>query len=191
MSNTHITRVCRWLSGGESISRYPGAIAREYRPTATPSLAIAAVLCQGGDWADSQLAGCGEVTGAASSSKSSRGRAPRALPVAAGACTPGLFQILVAEQFLNCADDSPRRANRTSRRLAPRARATERPSDVGAALQQVSGKTVSATRRELFSRLVFNILCGNPDDHARNHADFWDGRTLSLTSALSCLIPRF
>jgi serine/threonine-protein kinase HipA len=36
---------------------------------------------------------------------------------------------------------------------------------------------------ELFSRLIFNILCGNTDDHARNHAAFWDGRSLSLTPA--------
>lgn len=40
-----------------------------------------------------------------------------------------------------------------------------------------------ATLRELFSRLVFNILCGNTDDHARNHAAFWDGEQLSLTPA--------
>ncbi len=39
------------------------------------------------------------------------------------------------------------------------------------------------TLRELFSRLIFNILCGNTDDHARNHAAFWDGKTLSLTPA--------
>lgn len=39
------------------------------------------------------------------------------------------------------------------------------------------------TLRELFSRLVFNILCGNTDDHARNHAAFWDGKTLTLTPA--------
>ena len=39
------------------------------------------------------------------------------------------------------------------------------------------------TLRELFGRLVFNILCGNTDDHARNHAAFWDGRALSLTPA--------
>jgi len=37
--------------------------------------------------------------------------------------------------------------------------------------------------KELFSRLVFNILCGNTDDHARNHAAFWDGKMLSLTPA--------
>ena len=36
---------------------------------------------------------------------------------------------------------------------------------------------------ELFKRLVFNILCGNTDDHARNHAAFWDGVSLSLTPA--------
>lgn len=41
----------------------------------------------------------------------------------------------------------------------------------------------SPTRRELFSRMVFNILCGNTDDHARNHAAFWDGRELTLTPA--------
>ena len=39
------------------------------------------------------------------------------------------------------------------------------------------------TLKELFSRLVFNILCGNTDDHARNHAAFWDGKALSLTPA--------
>jgi serine/threonine-protein kinase HipA len=39
------------------------------------------------------------------------------------------------------------------------------------------------TLKELFSRIVFNILCGNTDDHARNHAAFWNGRTLRLTPA--------
>ncbi|MEA3467908.1 MAG: HipA domain-containing protein [Thermodesulfobacteriota bacterium] len=39
------------------------------------------------------------------------------------------------------------------------------------------------TLREMFSRLVFNILCGNTDDHARNHAAFWDGKDLALTPA--------
>jgi serine/threonine-protein kinase HipA len=39
------------------------------------------------------------------------------------------------------------------------------------------------TLKELFSRIVFNILCGNTDDHARNHAAFWNGKTLRLTPA--------
>jgi serine/threonine-protein kinase HipA len=46
----------------------------------------------------------------------------------------------------------------------------------------------SATRREtlkeLFSRIVFNILVSNTDDHARNHAAFVDGEgELELTPA--------
>lgn len=40
-----------------------------------------------------------------------------------------------------------------------------------------------ATLRELFGRLTFNILVGNTDDHARNHAAFWNGTALSLTPA--------
>ena len=39
------------------------------------------------------------------------------------------------------------------------------------------------TLRELFGRLTFNILVGNTDDHARNHAAFWDGTVLTLTPA--------
>lgn len=39
------------------------------------------------------------------------------------------------------------------------------------------------TLRELFCRLTFNVLCGNTDDHARNHAAFWNGHTLTLTPA--------
>jgi len=45
--------------------------------------------------------------------------------------------------------------------------------------------------RELFGRIVFNILCGNTDDHARNHAAFWDGKNLTLTPAYDvCPQPR-
>ncbi len=39
------------------------------------------------------------------------------------------------------------------------------------------------TLRELFSRMLFNVLCGNTDDHARNHAAFWNGQELALTPA--------
>jgi serine/threonine-protein kinase HipA len=37
--------------------------------------------------------------------------------------------------------------------------------------------------RELFARITFNILVGNTDDHARNHAAFWDGQMPTLTPA--------
>jgi serine/threonine-protein kinase HipA len=40
-----------------------------------------------------------------------------------------------------------------------------------------------ATLVELYGRLVLNVLIGNRDDHARNHAAFWDGRDLRLTPA--------
>ncbi len=39
------------------------------------------------------------------------------------------------------------------------------------------------TLKELYGRICINILCGNTDDHARNHAAFWDGKMLSLTPA--------
>jgi serine/threonine-protein kinase HipA len=39
------------------------------------------------------------------------------------------------------------------------------------------------TLRELFSRIIFNILTGNNDDHPRNHAAFWDGERLTLSPA--------
>ncbi|MBV1895581.1 MAG: HipA domain-containing protein [Rhodobacteraceae bacterium] len=32
-------------------------------------------------------------------------------------------------------------------------------------------------------RCGLNILVGNADDHARNHAAFWDGDVLALTPA--------
>ena len=48
-----------------------------------------------------------------------------------------------------------------------------------------------ATLRELFSRIVFNVLVGNTDDHARNHSAFWDGESLTLTPAYDiCPQPR-
>ena len=40
-------------------------------------------------------------------------------------------------------------------------------------------------------QVVFNILCSNTDDHARNHAAFWDGQALELTPAYDiCPQPR-
>jgi serine/threonine-protein kinase HipA len=41
----------------------------------------------------------------------------------------------------------------------------------------------SATLRELFARIVFNVIVRNTDDHARNTAAFWDGKQLTLTPA--------
>jgi len=41
----------------------------------------------------------------------------------------------------------------------------------------------AAALRELFGRIVFNVCVSNTDDHARNHAAFWDGQALELTPA--------
>ena len=39
------------------------------------------------------------------------------------------------------------------------------------------------TAHELFRRIVVNVAVGNIDDHARNHAAFWNGERLALTLA--------
>lgn len=51
-------------------------------------------------------------------------------------------------------------------------------------------RDATADRREFFRRMVFNILVGNEDDHAKNHACFWDGSRLRLTPAYDLLPQR-
>lgn len=49
----------------------------------------------------------------------------------------------------------------------------------------------SKTLHELYQRLIVNVLVGNNDDHAKNHAAFWDGKMLRLTPAYDiCPQPR-
>ena len=45
------------------------------------------------------------------------------------------------------------------------------------------GRAPQDIGRRLFERVVFNVAIGNNDDHARNHAAFWDGQSLELTPA--------
>jgi serine/threonine-protein kinase HipA len=40
-----------------------------------------------------------------------------------------------------------------------------------------------ADSRELYSRVILNVLLGNTDDHARNHAFFVNGDKLEITPA--------
>jgi len=42
---------------------------------------------------------------------------------------------------------------------------------------------VRETLHEMFARITFNVLCGNTDDHARNHAAIRVGDTLRLSPA--------
>lgn len=48
---------------------------------------------------------------------------------------------------------------------------------------RMHGRTFKKDATELFSRLVFNVLMGNTDDHARNHSFFVEGKTIRLTPA--------
>jgi serine/threonine-protein kinase HipA len=43
--------------------------------------------------------------------------------------------------------------------------------------------SVASDARELFARITFNVIVGNTDDHARNHAAIWDGRNVRLAPA--------
>ncbi|HFQ80286.1 MAG TPA: HipA domain-containing protein [Desulfobacterales bacterium] len=45
------------------------------------------------------------------------------------------------------------------------------------------GESYPGDAQQLFRRMVFNILIGNTDDHARNHAFFWNGKHYQLTPA--------
>jgi serine/threonine-protein kinase HipA len=45
------------------------------------------------------------------------------------------------------------------------------------------GENADQDNTQLFRRMMFNILIGNNDDHARNHAFFWDGTYYHLTPA--------
>ena len=45
------------------------------------------------------------------------------------------------------------------------------------------GRDGDKAGRALFERIVFNVAISNIDDHARNHAAFWDGSELELTPA--------
>jgi serine/threonine-protein kinase HipA len=51
------------------------------------------------------------------------------------------------------------------------------------------GRAPQDIGHRLFERIVFNVAVGNNDDHARNHAAFWDGSSLELTPAFD-LIPQ-
>jgi serine/threonine-protein kinase HipA len=50
-------------------------------------------------------------------------------------------------------------------------------------LHQLAAPGTGSLGRALLDRIIFNILIGNTDDHARNHAVFWDGQHVELTPA--------
>lgn len=56
-------------------------------------------------------------------------------------------------------------------------------AEMAAAIRTGPWSDVPGTLRELYKRLVRNVIVGNNDDHLRNHAAFWDGEQLTLTPA--------
>ncbi|KRC80892.1 type II toxin-antitoxin system HipA family toxin [Sphingomonas sp. Root241] len=61
-------------------------------------------------------------------------------------------------------------------------------ADLAAALRKY-GTSVRADLKELFRRMVFNILVTNDDDHLRNHGFLWDGKGWRL-SPLYDVVPK-
>lgn len=56
-------------------------------------------------------------------------------------------------------------------------------AEIAEAIRTGPWTDVRGTLRELYKRLVLNVIVGNNDDHLRNHAAFWDGQQLTLTPA--------
>lgn len=59
---------------------------------------------------------------------------------------------------------------------------------VGAIRRHVTPAAIEASARELFGRMVFNILCTNDDDHLKNHGFLWNGESFEL-SPLFDVVP--
>ena len=53
---------------------------------------------------------------------------------------------------------------------------------------QSSSRRPDFEQEKLFKRMLYNIMLGNTNDHARNHAAFWDGPHLALAPAYD-LVP--
>jgi serine/threonine-protein kinase HipA len=93
--------------------------------------------------------------------------------------------VLLVERFDRRPGDATRRALVSALTILELDELMGRYASYATLAQRVRERFTDApgTLRELFSRITFNILVGNTDDHARNHAAFWDGALLELTPA--------
>jgi len=101
--------------------------------------------------------------------------------------------VLLVERFDRVKGSSQRRAIVSALTILELDEMSARYASYEALAQKIRARFTNAasTLRELFARLTFNILVGNNDDHARNHAAFWDGHALTLTPAYDiCPQPR-
>jgi serine/threonine-protein kinase HipA len=102
-------------------------------------------------------------------------------------------EVLMVERFDRAPGAQQRRALVSALTILELDEIAARYASYEALAQKVRERFTDAptTLRELFARLTFNILVGNNDDHARNHAAFWDGEALTLTPAYDiCPQPR-
>jgi serine/threonine-protein kinase HipA len=101
--------------------------------------------------------------------------------------------VLLVERFDRTSETEARRAMVSALTILELDEMMARYASYAALAQVVRERFTDAraTLRELFARITFNILTGNSDDHARNHAAFWDGEWLTLTPAFDiCPQPR-
>lgn len=101
--------------------------------------------------------------------------------------------VLLIERFDRAAETGHRRAMVSALTILELGETAARYASYEALAHKMRERFTDArcTLRELFARLTFNILVGNSDDHARNHAAFWDGEALTLTPAYDiCPQPR-
>ncbi len=101
--------------------------------------------------------------------------------------------VLLVERFDRIPETNQRRAMVSALTILELDELMARYASYAALAQTIRERFSSAraTLRELFARITFSILAGNNDDHARNHAAFWDGEWLALTPAYDiCPQPR-
>lgn len=93
--------------------------------------------------------------------------------------------VLLVERFDRVAQTTQRRAMVSALTILQLDEMMARYASYADLAQQIRERftDAKATLHELFARITFNILVGNTDDHARNHAAFWNGEALSLTPA--------
>lgn len=93
-------------------------------------------------------------------------------------------RVLVARRFDRPADGT-RRMVVTGRTLAGAADADIPALSYPQIMEPVRDRSTRPEEvgSEMFDRIVFNIAISNYDDHALNHAAFWDGHHLELTPA--------
>lgn len=60
--------------------------------------------------------------------------------------------------------------------------------DIASVIMKHGPENNTATRQELFRRMVFNILISNIDDHLRNHGFVYEGGSYNLSKAYD-LVP--